>query len=619
MRSAKTVLREVFGFSSFRAGQEEAVKAVVAGRDAVVLLPTGRGKSLCYQIPALAYRRAGRGPALVVSPLIALIDDQVNALRGRGVEAAALHSNLDAEAQRETIDAFVEGALDILFVSPERAGQARFRKQLGQAQVSLLAIDEAHCVSQWGHDFRPDYLRLNELRAVVDAPMVALTATATSRVLDEIVQHLELRDPATICGDFERDNLVFAVTQPGAQAARIDALRAELERAGFGPGRPERATGRAIVYVSTRKHAQTFCTELRALGFAAGYYHAGRTQLARERAHRSFASARTNILVATNAYGMGIDLPDVRLIVHAQAPGTLEAYYQEAGRAGRDGAPARCVLFFGEADLTTQRRLASRGSSRSHGLDQALEAVRTYATDSRCRQAMLCAHFTGRDDHVACQRCDACDPGACVDVESVPAPSVTDLDEAELETIVRAVDRLTRPVGKTSLAKALRGSKAKTLSRGGLLTMPEYGALSHRDEVSVKAAIEGLLNERRLARTGRKYPTVWIPGKPVRGGSSDASPAEPTRRPTKRRRPNYNPLTRSLEDFRRRTARNLGWKAYMVFQRRVIKAIEDHPPETLDELARIPGLGPAKIERFGEQLLALIRANRSKSGSFDDY
>jgi len=609
MRSAKAVLREVYGFPGFRPGQEEAVKAAVAGRDTVVLLPTGRGKSLCYQVPALTYRRAGRGPALVVSPLIALIDDQVAALRGRGVEAAALHSNLDAAAQSETLASFVDGTLDILFVSPERAGQARFRKQLASAKVSLLAIDEAHCVSQWGHDFRPDYLRLNELRAVVDAPVVALTATATSRVLEEIVQHLEMKEPARIQGDFERENLTFAVAQPGALAARIEALRGELERAGFARGRVAPAVGRAIVYVSTRKSAQTICTELRALGFSAGYYHAGRTQLARERAHRSFALGRTNVLVATNAYGMGIDLPDVRLIVHAQAPGTLEAYYQEAGRAGRDGAPARCVRLFGEADLATQRRLTSRGSSRSHGVDQALEAVRAYATGNGCRQATLCAHFTGRDDHAHCQRCDACDPGECVDVEDVPPPSMTTLDEAELDAIVRAVDRLSRPVGKTNLAKALRGSKAKTISRGGLLSMPEYGALAHRDEVSVKGAIEGLLREGRLARAGRKYPTVWIPGKPVRSKGDESSSAAPTRRTTTRRRPNYNPLTRSLEDFRRRTARSLGWKPYMVFQRRVIKAIDSHPPETLDDLARIPGLGPAKIERFGEQLLALIRAH----------
>lgn len=606
MRSAKAVLEEVYGFPGFRAGQEEAVKAAVAGRDTVVLLPTGRGKSLCYQVPALTYRRAGRGPALVVSPLIALIDDQVDALRGHGVQAAALHSNLDAQVQRDTIRAFVDGTLDLLFVSPERAGQVRFRAQLAKAKVSLLAIDEAHCVSQWGHDFRPDYLRLHELRTVVDAPVVALTATATPRVLDEIVKHLEMKDPAMVRGGFERDNLAFAVTQPGAQKARIEALRGELERAGFTPGRTDPSLGRTIVYASTRKNAQTICTELRALGFAAGYYHAGRTQLARERAHRSFAATRTNILVATNAYGMGIDLPDVRLIVHAQAPGTLAAYYQEAGRAGRDGAPARCVLFFGDADMTMQRRLASRGSSRSHGLDEALEAVWAYANGDGCRQATLCAHFTGRDDHAACERCDACDPEACVDVASVAAPVVSPLDEAELQAVVRAVDRLTRPVGKTNLVRALRGSKAKSLSRGGLLMMPEYGALRHRDEPSVKAAVEGLLREGRLARTGRKHPTVWIPGKPIRTKSGDVSEAASARTP-KRRRPNYNPITRSLEDFRRRTARSLGWKPYMVFQRRVIKAIQDHPPKTLDDLARIPGLGPAKIDRFGEQLLALVR------------
>jgi ATP-dependent DNA helicase RecQ len=604
---ARAVLADVFGHSDFRPGQAEAVAAVIAGRDALVLLPTGSGKSVCYQVPAIVASAAGHGTTIVISPLIALMHDQVAALVGRGVRAAALHSHQDAVAQKDAVRSFLRGELSLLYVSPERAAKASFRRMLARTPIALLAIDEAHCVSQWGHDFRPDYMAIHELREIVAAPAIALTATATPRVMDEVEERLALREAAIVRTGFDRPNLSFSVRALRGQDARVEALQAALREADLCA---RRGAGRGIVYCSTRKTTESVAKALRAVGVAAGHYHAGRTKLARERAQQAFEAGRTRVLVATNAFGMGIDIPDIRLIVHFQTPGSLEAYYQEAGRAGRDGLPSRCVLFFGPGDLATQRRLQAGNAAsalQERRREEALAAVERYARTLRCRHRGLVGHFTGADDHPPCGRCDVCRDAVSepvVSIEAASAPAVEALPPEALDVVVQAVDRLTRPVGKGNLARALRGSKAKSLSRGGLLTMPEYGRLAQHSEASLVAAIDALLAEGRLRRTGRKYPTVWIPGKPIRGAGDAAGerPAKP------RRSSRYGgPVARALDNYRRRKARALKWKSYMVFKRSVMLAIDREEPDSLAALERIPGLGPAKIERFGDDILALVR------------
>jgi ATP-dependent DNA helicase RecQ len=398
MEEASAVLGQIFGHREFRGGQGVAVESLLAGRDTLVLLPTGAGKSLCYQVPAVVAARRGQGTTLVVSPLIALMIDQVDALRAKGVAVAAIHSHQEDIERHEVIGHFLAGRLDLLYLSPERAALEGFRRLLGKVKIALLAVDEAHCLSQWGHDFRPEYLRLHELRRRACAPVIALTATATPRVLAEIVSALELKDPTVVRGDFHRPNLSFSVQHHASDAARIAALVQACDQAGL---RARHGGGRAIVYCSTRKKTETVADALKKAGFAARHYHAGRTAFARERAQGSFAMGRARILVATNAFGMGVDYPDVRLIVHFQAPGSVEAYYQEAGRAGRDGQPARCLLFFGAADLMTQRRIMSGAR-----VEESLAAVERYARGESCRQAMLCQHFGS--DAAACGSCDVC-------------------------------------------------------------------------------------------------------------------------------------------------------------------------------------------------------------------
>jgi ATP-dependent DNA helicase RecQ len=307
--AGREILASVFGYEDFRPGQAEAVCAALAGRDVVVLQPTGSGKSLCYQVPAIVAGRRGQGVTIVVSPLIALMRDQVGALEARGARVAALHSQQDADSQRAAVVRFLRGELELLYVSPERAALESFRRMLGRTRIALFAVDEAHCVSQWGHDFRPEYMRLAELRSFASAPMIALTATATAPVLAEIESGLGLRDPVVVRAGFDRPNLAFAVRALRTHEARIAALVGEIEAAGL---RDRRATGRAIVYCSTRKVTERVAGELRSAGVAAGHYHAGRTGLARERAQHAFEAGRTRVLVATNAFGMGIDLPDIR-------------------------------------------------------------------------------------------------------------------------------------------------------------------------------------------------------------------------------------------------------------------------------------------------------------------
>ncbi len=333
-------LHDFFGFAALRSGQDAVVEAIMAGRDALAIMPTGGGKSLCYQLPALCRP----GVTVVVSPLIALMKDQVDALQARGIPAAAINSSLGAEEYRQSMAALRAGELKILYVAPERFAQEGFMNTLRQAQVSLLAIDEAHCLSQWGHDFRPDYLRLGLAREALGRPQtVALTATATAPVREDILRTLQLQEPATIIHGFARDNLDFAITHCEGRRAKFDRLRELI-----------RKWRKGIIYCSTRKNVMAVFEEVSGYGAHVVAYHAGMTDDERRFSQDAFISGRADVVVATNAFGMGIDRADVRFVAHFEIPGSVEAYYQEAGRAGRDGEVSACELLFNHADLKTQ-------------------------------------------------------------------------------------------------------------------------------------------------------------------------------------------------------------------------------------------------------------------------
>lgn len=602
--TARAVLREVFGHDDFRPGQDRAVEALLAGRDVQVLLPTGGGKSLCYQVPAILAARAGRGPTLVVSPLIALMEDQVGALRRRGVAAELLHSALPAADRRGVLERARRAA--VLYVSPERVALAGFRRWLARADVPFVAIDEAHCIAEWGHDFRPEYRELGVL-AALGAPVVALTATATPRVMAEIRDSLGLRDPVIVRGSFRRPNLALSVELHEGDRARTERLVELLEARGLGR---DPSAGRAVVYAATRKRVKDVADALRKRGFRAGWYHAGRTDGARARAQEAFEEGRHAVLVATTAFGMGVDHPDVRLVVHVQAPGSLEAWYQQAGRAGRDGAPAAAVLLYAPGDAVTQARL--RGQDPAPGALEGWKALQGFVYGVECRQRAVERWF-GAEPEAPCGRCDVCRDREGVRqavsrardrlearreerTRRIRREAAVRLDAHQRDLVVAFVDALAKPLGRTLVAAGLRGSRARRARRVGIAANPYFGALAGLPERAILEAIDALLEEGRLARRGRKYPTVWIPEKRVR-------PAAP-RRP----KAPAGGLAAALRAFRTREARRRRWKAYQVFTDATLEALVARRPASVDELAAVPGIGPKKVERFGEALLELVRS-----------
>lgn len=605
--TARSVLRDVFGHDAFRPGQERAVDAFLDGRDVQVLLPTGGGKSLCYQVPALVRARTTGLATLVVSPLVALMEDQVAALRDKGVWAVALHRQLDAEAHRAAKAALPDA--ELIYASPERLSRPSARAALHRLGIGAVAVDEAHCISQWGHDFRPDFLQLEALKREWGVPVMALTATATPRVLDEIRDRLALQDPVRVVGSFVRPNLRFAVEHVQGHHAR-DARAIEwLDRVGVGRG----GRGRAVVYAATRKRVVEAAKAFRAAGLKVAHYHAGRSASARDNAQRAFADGTKDVMVATSAFGMGIDHPDVRLVLHLQAPGTLEAYVQEAGRAGRDDADAWCVLLYAHGDAVTQARL--RGKAPPPGAASGWAALQDYAFGASCRAVRLAAHFG--EEAGECGHCDVCaDAGgvaegvaearalaqdrAAARRRKARADAAVTLTAAQDDLVVAFVDGLRKPLGRKLVVQGLRGSKAKPVKRKGLLKHPHHGALQGLPEAAIFDAIDRLLEAGRLVPKGRKYPTIWVADKAVRAARDPSAPPKP-------RRSRYAAgLPTALADWRRKEARKRRWKPYQVFPNATLQAIAAERPTTAAALEALPGMGPTRMARFGDDVLRLV-------------
>lgn len=619
------VLQRVYGFSEFRPGQEAAIHSFLKGEDVVVLMPTGGGKSLCYQIPALVAAQEKRGITLVISPLISLMKDQVSALRDRGVAAAFLNSSQDLEEWRTTHSDLWNGKVDILYVSPERMASPSFRRMIRQLPIAQAAIDEAHCVSQWGHDFRKSYSKLFYLKRTLKLPIMAVTATATPRVFEDIVARLRLPDPKLIRGTFRRENLRLSLLHLRKDEERLVALVQRLRERGATPG----DKGRAIVYCATRKKVESVTAHLRSKGFLVESYHAGRSDAAREVAHQAYHDGKRRILVATNAFGMGVDHPDVRLVVHFQMPGTLDAYYQEAGRAGRDGNPADCLAFFGPGDIATQKMLIrrTRDSTRERMASRLAEVdqVRTFAWSLQCRQVLLGRHFGSEHalDLIPCGVCDVCaEPDATrkrVEVERKAAQASlrerasqrsTPVSHDESEILLGFIDQLKRPESIKRITLALRGSKAKEIKRRGMHKSPGHGLLKSLPPEAIERRLEEFIAEGALERKGVKYPTVWPSGKPVRAKKGEGVP--------RKKKSLGSPLMDALSAYRKKKARSLRWKPYMIFTNAVIEALEKTKPSSLKGLMNISGLGEKRIERFGPEILDIIHSTADYQNDSDN-
>ncbi|MCX2962629.1 DNA helicase RecQ [Gordonia aquimaris] len=597
------VLASTFGYESFRGDQEQIVDHVVSGGDAVVLMPTGGGKSLCYQVPALV--REGCG--VVVSPLIALMSDQVAALRELGVHAAYLNSTQTSEQRAEVESAFRSGELDMLYVAPERLNTAGCRALLQSGRISLFAIDEAHCVSQWGHDFRPDYLALGELAELwPDVPRIALTATATRRTHAEITERLHLADARHFVADFDRPNITYRiVTKSEPRKQLLDFIRTD----GHVDGQP--ATG--IVYALSRASVEKTAAFLAANGVDAMPYHAGLDREVRHDTLERFLRADGVVVVATIAFGMGIDKPDVRFVAHIDLPKSVEGYYQETGRAGRDGLPSVAWMTYGLADVMQQRRLIdqSDGDANHRRVQQQhLDAMLALCETVDCRRAQLLRYF-GQDAQ-SCGNCDTClTPPKTFD-GTVPAQKL-------LSTMVRLQRDLgDPPYGAGHLIDILRGADTARIRERGHTRLTTYGIGTDLDAAAWRSVIRQLVASGIIAPQGdygvltltdksgpvlRGETTVMLrtdPARPAGGRSTRGSRSAPDLPDADRG------LFEHLRAWRKADASRRGVPPYVVFNDATLRELAALRPASTTQLRSVSGIGDAKLEQYGDDVLAAI-------------
>lgn len=618
-------VRATFGFDTLRPLQADSIAATLAGRDCLTVLPTGGGKSLCYQVPPLVTGKL----SLIVSPLIALMRDQVAAMRLAGVPAAALHSHLDADEQRDIRERAETGELRLLLVAPERLLMPDTLSWVRRLGVGAVAIDEAHCISQWGHDFRPEYRRLSELRSMLPGvPLGAFTATATPRVREDIVRQLHLRDPAVLVGVFDRPNLTYRVLP------RVDLS-----------GQVAQALGRhagcaAIVYCISRKDTESLAATLKAGGISAAPYHAGLDATTRTRVSERFRDERLDVVVATVAFGMGIDRGDVRCVIHAAMPKSVEHYQQETGRAGRDGLPSECLLLYSGADVAKWRQIMDRsareaiqnalstGNGDAQPVRDALEAqlallegMHRFAGSARCRHRSLTEYFGQAYDTPDCGACDVCLK------ELTDAPDAHDT----ARKILSCVARCNEGFGAVHVADILIGKATPRIRERGHDQLSTFGLLATLRREQVVAYMNQLIDAGDLGRSEGEYPVLYltarsaevlrnqrvatlvepkaIPAKPRRakGGSAAAQDLEPLA-------PGEERLFEALRKARRAIAEERHVPPFVVFDDNTLREICRVRPGSLETLITVRGIGQKKVEDFGLDLVDAVARESAALG-----
>jgi len=590
------VLRQVFGYESFRPLQREIVEEVVGGGDALVLMPTGGGKSLCYQVPALV--RPGTG--IVISPLIALMQDQVSALRELGVRAAFLNSSMEPEQARATEQALLRGELDLLYCAPERLLQARTLALLRQTRIALFAIDEAHCVSQWGHDFRSDYLQLDILvHEFPGVPRIALTATADARTCSEIAERLSLTEARHFFSVFDRPNIQYRIApKTNANRQLLDFIRSEH------PG------DSGIVYCLSRNKVEATARMLVQEGFQALPYHAGMSTEERARHQERFLREDGIIMVATIAFGMGIDKPDVRFVAHLDLPRSLEAYYQETGRAGRDGNPATAWMVYGLQDVIKLRQMldASAGNDQFKRIErQKLDAMLGFCEVSSCRRQVLLRYF-GDDLPEPCGNCDTC----------LSPPQTWNGTEA-VRKALSCVYRTGQRYGVSHLIDVLRGVRNERIRQLGHDQVSTWGIGADLSAREWKSVFRQLVAHGFLRTDPEGYGALQLTEKcrPVLRGEEEvwlrkdpAIRAASSRRPSAERSGHLSSADQvaweQLRACRKALADQHGVPPYVIFHDTTLFEMLERRPRTLDELARINGVGAAKLEKYGQAFLTAL-------------
>jgi ATP-dependent DNA helicase RecQ len=597
----EAVLARYWGYTSFRPLQREAMDAILSDRDSIVVLPTGGGKSLCFQAPALVRP----GLAVIVSPLISLMKDQVDTLVGNGVPAAFFNSSLAADEKAAVLSGLREGRYRLLYVSPERLvgdGGDSFVQLLARAQVSFVAIDEAHCISQWGHDFRPEYRQLGRLRTLM--PQIGLhayTATATARVRRDIATQLGLDDPIELVGSFDRPNLVYRVL-PRANLKRQlqDVLARHKGQAG-------------IIYCTSRREVEALAAWLCETGVRARPYHAGLPDEERSRNQDAFLEEDADVVVATVAFGMGIDRSDVRYVVHAGAPQSLEHYQQESGRAGRDGLEAECLLVYSTADFMKWRLMLERNGELTDASRKLLRDIERYAASVGCRHRHLVSYFGDTYDRDDCGACDYC----LDELEPIAEPVVL------ARKILSCVARVGQRFGAAHVANVLCGSENEQVTARGHGALTTFGLLKDASTSEVRGYIEQLLAHGLLRQSDDAFPVLMLSETGVtllKDASTQPDLAlARQRKPVKDKAPKRarveteswhdvdRELFEQLRAVRLRIARARGVPPYVIFHDTTLREMARLRPKTIDELHGVYGVGARKAETLGEQFLAVIR------------
>ncbi len=594
-RSAVTdpldILRETFGFAEFRGVQEQVIARVMAGRHTLAVMPTGSGKSLCYQVPSLARP----GTALVVSPLIALMHDQIRAAEGFGLKAASLTS---ADQDRgETMRRLRRGELDLIYVAPERATTGGFRELIENVPLALIAIDEAHCVSEWGHDFRPDYRLLRPLLDSFPAvPRLALTATADRQTRADILVQLGIDEDGLILAGFDRPNIRYHVRPRDGVASQLKTLLTDQP----GPG---------IVYVQSRDKAGKLAEQLSAPGRAALPYHAGLDPQVRAGNQRAFVESEQMVMTATIAFGMGIDKPDVRFVAHAGLPKSIEAFYQETGRAGRDGDPAEAWLFWGAEDFARARHRieTEMPEARRPGERQRLNALAAFVETAGCRRALLLRHF-GEDPPQSCGNCDNC----------LSPPVTVDATQAARK-LLSAAFRTEMRFGIGHLTDVLAGNDNEKVRNFGHHRLSVFGIADEEELALMKPVARALLARDALRADAYGGLSFGPAAKAILKGEASMELVLPPKRQRRARgsrgaaNPVDDPLFEALRARRRELAQEAGLPPYMVFHDATLREMAARRPASLAAMAGISGVGAAKLEKYGEAFVEVIR-NHSSPG-----
>ena len=593
MPTALDILQQTFGYPSFREPQETIIQTVINGGDALVLMPTGGGKSLCYQIPALA--RPGCG--IVISPLIALMQDQVNAMRELGVRASFLNSTLDAATAADVERALIQGELDLLYIAPERLTQTRTLELLRQCQIALFAIDEAHCVSQWGHDFRADYLQLSLLHEQFPAiPRIALTATADEQTRLEIAARLQLTDAAHFVVGFDRPNIRYRIgLKHNARQQLLAFLKAE---------HPQDA---GIVYCLSRKKTEETASWLATQGFTALPYHAGLPAEERAAHQARFLREEAIVMVATIAFGMGIDKPDVRFVAHLDLPKTIESYYQETGRAGRDGAPANAWMIYGLQDVIKLRQMmqGSQGSEQHKRIEQhRLNAMLGLCEITSCRRQALLDYF-GETYPEPCGNCDSC-------LEPAQTWDATEACRMALSAVARTGERF----GVNHLIDVLKGKETDKIWQFDHHHLPTFGVGDALDNNQWRSVFRQLVGRGFLSVDLQGFGGLKLQEKcrPLLRGECDiALRLDQKQKVAKRQTKTSLPddinvgLWEALRDCRRELAEEQGVPPYVIFHDSTLVEMCSAVPRNLDEFANLSGVGERKLLKYGEQFLAALR------------